>query len=400
MRRFAAMVLVLAACSMEFGGEDEGGDDKSQPPEPVSVVEVTPVVRGSVADELIASAVVEAEASADIIPEVSGRVTKVTADVGDEVDAGDVLAVVDNTTVDVGADRASAEVRHLEARYAELKTLAERGAVSEREVEDAAYQLRTARATLREARANYGETRLVAPFDGVVAARDVRVGQFTATGSRAFQVVDLSELRVVASLPERDLGRVRDGQTARLVSAYDSDRSAEASVTRIAPVVDATSGTFRVTLTLADDQDVLRPGQYVSVHLEVERREDVLTVPTSAVLYEGGRPFVFVMVEAPPEEEPETTDDEATDDAETTDDAEATDEAPEDTGPRWIAERRFVELGLTDVALAQIVKGVEMGERVVTIGHTSLREGARIREPKPEDATAEGSTEADGKDAG
>ena len=384
------LLLFLVAC--EFGsGEEDKEEEEGPPPEPVSVVEITPAALGDVSDELVASAVVEAEASADIIPEVSGRVTRVQVDVGDVVRRGQLLATVENTTVDVGEDRASAEVGHLQGRYNELKALHGRGAVSAREVDDALHQLRTARASLKEARANQGETKLIAPFSGVVASRDVRVGQFTATGTRAFQVVDLSELRVVASLPERDLGRVAVGQEARLVSAYDAERSAEAKVTRMAPVVDAASGTFKVTLTLEDEQDVLRPGQYVSVYLEVARHESVLTVPQSAVLYEAGRPFVFIMVDAPPEEEkedesdgeeksedePEKSDDEKSDDKDEKSDEE------EDSGPKFVAERRFIELGLKDVELAEVTTGLAKGDKVVTIGHTSLRDGARIREPKP-----------------
>ena len=83
--------------------------------------------------------------------------------------------------------------------------------------------------------------------------------------------MDLSALRVVASLPERDLSRVRVGQTAKLISAYDDAVWTTGSVSRIAPIVDSMSGTFRVTLSLAPEQQVLRPGQFVSVELEVER---------------------------------------------------------------------------------------------------------------------------------
>jgi multidrug efflux pump subunit AcrA (membrane-fusion protein) len=270
-----------------------------------------------------------------------------------------------------------------------MKTLESSGAASAREVEDIAYQLRTAKTTLREATKTYGETRVTAPFAGVVAARDVKVGEQVSSAARAFQIVDLSELRVNAQLPERDVSKVAVDQPARLVSAYDTDQTARATVTRISPVIDATSGTFLVTLTLDADQNSLRPGQFVSVELEVDRREDVLVVPKEAVLYDNGMPVVYRMVEAP-EEEDETEDDAAEDD-EPADDAEEgdttaeqTEDEDEDEGPKYIAERVVLQLGLTDVTTAEVVKGLSKGDRIVVVGHTSLKDGARIREPSEE----------------
>jgi multidrug efflux pump subunit AcrA (membrane-fusion protein) len=290
-------------------------------------------------------------------------------------------------------------VRQLEAQLAELEALAAQGAVSAREVRDLGFQLETARASLAETGASARQTRLVAPFDGVVAVRDVRVGEPAGAGKRAFQIVDLSTLRVTASLPERDVQRVAVGQRATLVAAYDDKLTAGATVSRVSPVVDANSGTFQVMLTL-DAGAPLRPGQYVSVRLEVDRHAGVLVVPRGALVYDNGRPGLYRVRPAPPEAADEEGKDEK-DGAEEGDEAgggwfagwfgggeepEADDDdapAPEDEGPAEVAERVDVGVGLADALTAEILSGVSEGDRIVVVGQATLKDGARVREPKP-----------------
>ncbi len=397
---------LLIGCS---GGESGSGDgDKGDwdkgadagPKEPVTVVEVDVVRKGSVADTLIASAIVESESSADLIPETSGVVVSVHKDEGDVVRKGDLLAVLKNVTLGTGAAQSANEVKRLELQVRESRELAARGALSERDLREMEYQLETARLSSREARTSYGSTRLTAPFDGVVAMRDVRVGELAGSGRAAFTVVDLDALRVVASLPERDLRRVAVGQPADLVSAYDVETTTTGVVQRVAPVIDAASGTFRVTIGLDPEQDVLRPGQFVSVTLEVDRHDDVWVVPKQSVVYEDGAPVVYAVVDAPPPEDDADDEDSDGDDAEESsgswwpfggdanaaDDgegAEGDEEGAEgelaDEGPPLVAERTAVTLALVDAEFAEISEGFEGGETVITVGQSHLRDGARVR---------------------
>ncbi|MCB9663825.1 MAG: efflux RND transporter periplasmic adaptor subunit [Alphaproteobacteria bacterium] len=365
-----ALLWLLGAGLVACGG-DEGEEHAKERPVPVAVVETAPVGRGDVRDLLVASAAVEAVASADLVPTATGRALQVLVDVGDRVRKGQALAVLENVSLDAGAEVARAEVDQLEDRVAELRQLFERGAVSERELEDLRYQLATARTRLREAARTAGDTRITSPIDGVVAARDLRVGELATSARRIFQVVDLSELLVRARLPERDVSRVRVGQPARLVSAYDEAAAADARVTRIAPVIDPTTGTFEVTLTLDPGQEVLRPGQYVSVQLEVDRREAVLVVPKDAVVYDNGVAVLFRVEREVPEGASEQV---------------------------KVARRVPVALGLSDPLVTEIASGVAEGDAVVVVGQGSLRDGARVREPgdpKPsKDAPAEAGAEA------
>lgn len=403
------LLLATIACSGgdgPQGGPGGPGGEGGPRKEPVTVVEVQEVAPGEVAETLKASAVVESERAASLFPSASGVVLSIHADEGDHVTAGQLLAVLDNVSLDATAERAIAEVGRLEEQVREMEALASSGAVSSRELDDLRYQLQTARTSRREASRTFGQTRITAPFAGVVARRNVRLGELATGGTAAFEVVDLAQLRVVASLPERDLSRVAVGQPARLISAYDPDAVAIGRVSRISPVVDAGSGTFRATIEVAGDQRVLRPGQFVTVDLEVDRRRDVVVVPKRAVVYEDGNPVVYTKIVAPPPEEKAEEVASATDagflaslfgkKAEPpAEDAEAEEEAAD--APKWVAERVPVKLGLVDEINAEILEGVEGGENVIVLGQSHLRDGARIRTPDeaPIDAAADKGDDGD-----
>lgn len=389
---------MLACSSGNPGGGSWGGAPSVSVP--ATVVQVVEAAVGSVSDLLITNATVESERQADVIPQTTGMVREVRAAEGDAVQSGQVLAVIDNISLDESANRAVAELRRLEAELEVSRRLVEERAMAQRELEELEGRVLGARSTLREARVTARQTKLVAPFDGVVGVREIREGEVATSSTRAFQIVDLDALVIMASLPERDVSRVRIGQSARAVSAYDPDLSASATVERIAPIIDASSGTFRVQLRLEPDQRALRPGQFVSVSIEVDRHEDVVVVPKRALVYEDGKPVIYRKVRQ------ELTDEEraqaqeaphrpasgwgwlsgssgAVDPDPDTDLEEAPAPSP------YVAERVRVQVGLIDERNAELTEGIAPGDEVVVLGQSALKDGARIRVAEEPTATAD-----------
>jgi membrane fusion protein (multidrug efflux system) len=373
----AGLLFVLAGCDL---GSVSGLNLPRTVAAPAILVEIAEATVGGVSGSLVTNATVESERQADVVPQATGLVREVRVSDGDPVQAGQVLAIIDNISLDEAANRAVAEVRRLEAELEVSKRLVEQRAMAQRELDELEGRLLAAQSTLREARVTSKQTRLVAPFEGVVGIRDLRVGELASSTSRAFQIVDLDALVIFANLPERDVARVRRGQRARAVSAYDPDLFAQATVERIAPVIDATSGTFRVQLRLDPGQRALRPGQFVSVSIEVERHEDVVVVPKRAIVYEDGDPVLYRMVEKAP------TAEELAEPApvarKSKVDVPAPD--PEPLSP-FVAERVRIQLGLVDDGFAEIVEGVAPGDRIVVLGQSALKDGSRVKPMVPED---------------
>lgn len=383
--------VLLAGCG---GDEKMGGSDAPSAP-PATLVAVEPAAPGLVVDLIVSTATVEGVREADVVPLAGGLVLSVQRDVGDAVRKGELLAVIDNANLEGAADRAKTELQRLEAQLETLRGLHARGAVSDRELSDAEFALQAARTSQREAARTQGQTRLVAPFDGVVAARNLREGQYAAPGVAAFRVVDPAALRAVVSLPERDLSRVHEGAPAQVVSAYDDKVRADATIERVAPVVDANTGTFRAQLALAPASP-LRPGQFVSVQLEVGRREGVLTVAREAVVYEDGQPLVYLVVDPPAEEAADTDAEDAAPAADPlaplwsalglavkADDDTDTD-APD--APPQVARRTPLRVGLQDPHRVEVLEGLQPGDAVIVLGQSNLRDGSpvTVEVPAPE----------------
>jgi len=420
----AALLALAPACEGQ-PGEEGGGDDQAEAapgPERRVLVEAEPSGPGTVADHLITSGSLDSDSQADIIPEAAGLITQVLAEVGDQVRAGQVLAILANPSLDANADRASIELQKARQSLDEAERLFKQGAISESELRTAKNTLAGAETSFNEARRSRGFTRITSPIAGTLAVRDVRVGEVASGGKRAFQVVDMNRLRVVVQLPEKDLPRIRLGQPATLEGAYNEEARAAATVELISPVVDASTGTVQVTIRLAPDQSTLRPGQFVKVRLEVDRRDEVLTIPRRALLYDEGEPIAWRVIEGKaPEAEPEEgasgepgaeeggetnaverffTELFADDPAETPAEGEApADEVDPWAGvPRRSVEKVRLKVGFSDQDRAEVLEGLAAGDLVVTVGNGNLREEVLVK--LPGDADPPPAPEGEEKDKG
>lgn len=409
--------LALLGCA-GGGGEEKGpgGEEKAEvQPDPRSLVEVAPVTPGSVGSHLVGAATVESEAQATIVPEATGVVTELLVEEGDAVKKGQVLAVLSSPTLEGGYAQATGELERAERDADSARRLYAQGALSKSELDVAEAALRAAKTTYAQASDTRGFTRLTSPITGTVAQRNLRFGEL-AGPQAAFTVVDLDRLRVVVALPERDARRVHPGLPVELVSAYDDSVKASGKVLRVSPVIDAASGTFRTTVAL-DPGQVLRPGQFVSVRIEVDRHDAVLTVPRRALVWEEGKPYVYRVAEMTPEEIAKEEEEAKKREEEAKKASpgggmsfsfggggEEEEKPPEIPGPKRKATRLSVEVGYEDDELAEIVKGLSAGDQVVVVGNEALRDGARVRLPGDptvaEKKTEEAATPAPPADAG
>ncbi len=404
------LLLLLLSLSLGLGigcdhfGEDKEDkeaaeaeeEDKGPRSDPRTLVEVEAVSVGTVGDHLVTSGTVEAEAQADLVPEISGTVVALHVEEGDAVRKGQALATLASPNLEANLARAKAEMARARKEHAEVDRLFAQGVISQRELDESNYRLETARTARDEARLMFNRTRISSPIAGTVSIRDVRLGE-VAGGRRAFQVVDLSRLRVVVKVPEKDIGRLAVDMPAVLTGAYDEDATVAARVVRIAPTVDPMSGTVRVTVELDADQDLMRPGQFVSVRIEVDRHDEVLVIPRRSVRWKDGDPIAYRVreEEPPPEPEPEEGAEEAEDE-----DEEAEEEEPL-PGPYRVAREVDLVLGYQDRVVVEVMEGLSLGETVVTNGGASLRDEARVRLPEDptrgdEDTVEEAAAESEG----
>jgi membrane fusion protein (multidrug efflux system) len=373
------------------------------------LIEAAVVENGSVAKHLVTTGTLESEAQADITPEANGVVTRILVDEGESVEAGQLLAVLASPSLEAGADRAQVELQQARRRAEQSERLHEQGAISDTELQEAREALQTTRASYREATRSRGFANLVSPIAGTVAVRDVRLGELAGSAARAYQVVDLSRLRVIAQLPEKDLGLVKAGLPVMLQGAYDPDSRANGTIERISPVVDPTSGTVRVTIAVDGNTSALRPGQYVKVRIEVGRHNDVMAIPKSAIIWQDGSPLAWRVADAPEDEDED--DEKEGDEGGFFANLFGGDDGKEKPDPwaevpRRRAEKAALTLGYSDPDLAEITSGLSLGDLIVVTGSEHLRHEAEVKLPgdpdpvEPDEAEEAAQGEAESNENG
>ena len=242
-----------------------------------------------------AEGVVEAVKQSTVAAQISGRVVAVNFDVGDRVKKGQVIVRIDAAEVDQAhaerrAQVAQAEATQLNAKaqYERTRRLVEQKFMSAAALDKAQADYHAAQAQVAAAEAGASQTAstkshatVIAPYTGVVSARHVELGEMAAPGKPLMTGFDPRELRVTASLPQRQLDAVRRLARASVEFPTLKQRVQAARVT-ILPAADAQTHTTQVRLELPPGVEGLYPGMFARAHFAVGRTKKLL-IPVAAV---------------------------------------------------------------------------------------------------------------------
>jgi RND family efflux transporter MFP subunit len=274
--------------------------------------------RGPEHSELILPGNVQAWYEAPLYARVSGYLKNWYFDYGARVSKGAVLAEIDAPDLDAQLAAARAQLKSAQAdvnvKLAQkdfAQTTYERwkgspkGSVSEQEIEAKGGDYASAVASLQAAQANVGVDkgnvdrlvalegfkRIIAPFDGIVTARETDIGALINIGSggdngpELFRVADVHEMRVFVPVPQQVSAGIHDGLTASLYLPQFGQRAFPATVATTARAINVSSRTLLVELHAPNPDETLPPGSYTEVHFKLGAPSDTVLIPTSALLF-------------------------------------------------------------------------------------------------------------------
>jgi len=337
-----ALATTMAGCSASATPEDGSARQR-----PAKVVDTEPVKREAVNRTVNVSGTLAAENEVTVSSEAEGVVSKILADLGDRVVAGQVLAELDREKLQYNVDQQKAALARSLARYgasepghlppidqtpdvkraaAELNQakrgfdraaeLSKRQLVSQQALDDADSILHTKQAeydsALQNARnlaadidasnaaAKLAERQLRdasirAPFDGYVQQRIISLGELVKAQMPVMRIVRVDPLKVTAEIPEGLAPWIQSGQTVDLqVDAYP-DRMFTGRVSRISPTVNQPTRAFPFEALVPNPQGLLKPGTFVRVKLTTNHVEQLLTLPYAALQYRYGVNRAYVV---------------------------------------------------------------------------------------------------------
>lgn len=265
------------------------------------------VSRGDVESVVTATGALEATETVEVGTQVSGQIAELLADYNDHVEAGQLLARIDPTilqqevsSAEASLARSQAELEQAERELTRSEELHEKQVVTDAEHDQAVYAHAVAKASyasaeisLERARRNLEYTEIRAPNDGVVVQRDIDVGQTVAASLSAptlFIIAhDLSEMEILASVDESDIGQIHEGQEARFTVRAYPDREFVGTVRQVRLQSTTSENVVNYSVVVAVDNEggQLLPGMTATVDFVVERAEDVLTVPNTALRFQA-----------------------------------------------------------------------------------------------------------------
>jgi macrolide-specific efflux system membrane fusion protein len=342
--------LVLVGAGLSVGWVGARRSDAPGADAPVGGGETATIERRDIGATVLATGVIRAKVGAQVAvgSRASGVLKKLHVTIGDQVQAGQLLAELDPVEFETQVERAdaarsnaAAERAYAESEFGRARQLAETGSATQAELTNAQRALETARAKEREAtaalaaaRVQLGYTRILAPISGVIATVSTQEGETVAASFAAptfLTIVNLARLEVWAFVDETDIGRVKVGQRARFtVDTYQGEEF-DGRVTAIRPTAEVRDNVVNyVTLIELENRagKVLRPEMTTTVNIELDGRKDVVAVPNAALRRDAQGSYVLV---------------------------------PAAVG----SERRNVRAGFRGTDFTELLSGVKPGERVV-----------------------------------
>jgi membrane fusion protein (multidrug efflux system) len=336
-------------------------------------VELGAVKRADMAQRILVVGNLVGEATVEATPKVSGRLESVHVRLGDRVSRGQTLAKIEDSELleqikqaEASFEVANATIRQREAdlRLAQTnldrsRNLFERQLIPKQTMDDTDARYQAAVAQLDLARAQYSQaqarldelkinldsTRITSPVDGFVGSRTLDPGAWVTPNSAFLSLVDISVVRIIANVVERDLRRITQGLRAEVeVDAFPGEQF-NGRVAHVAPILDPATRTAQIEIEIPNPQFRLKPGMYARVNFTVDQRENTLVVPSNAVVDLQGSRGVF---------------------------------QPDKGAQGDVARFKKIEVGLSDNDFVEVSSGLTEGERVVTTGAAALREGDRI----------------------
>jgi len=368
----ALALAALAACGGGGKGKEETAGQASVP------VEVATASQQSITANYSGTATLEAVGDAQVVAKTSGIVLQLLVEEGMHVQKGQLLARLDDDTARNKLAQASATLKKAQASYDKADKGFALKITPKADYDSTKYDLEAQTAIVEGAQLDLSYTRIVAPISGVIAKRSVKLGNLVQVNQSLFQIVDLDPLQAVLNVPERDLDTLKAGQPVRMNVDALSNKAFGGSIARIAPVVDAASGTFRVTCEFRDSTQTLKPGMFGRIEVTYDQRHNALVVPRNAIVEEDGENSVYV-IEPAPAKPAKDDKDKAGDKAKGKSGEAVAAEAAKPALPGFVAKRRVVKTGYAEGDRIEIRDGLADGERVITIGRNAVREGTEVQ---------------------
>ncbi|MBD1429943.1 MULTISPECIES: efflux RND transporter periplasmic adaptor subunit [Sphingobacterium] len=225
--------------------------------------------------------------------EAAGRVVRVLVDEGSRVSAGQTLAIVEGDKLNVNVANAQANYDNAQQNLQRFESAYKTGGVTQQQLDQARLQFETAKNNLRSSKLTAGDVTIKTSVSGIVNARKIEPGTYVNPGTPAFDIVNVSSLKLRVNVDEKNVASLAVGQSVDVTASVYTDKSYTGRITFIAPKSDG-SLNFPVEVEVANKGNDLRAGMYGTANFGGKSAASVLVIPRTAFVGSVSDNKVFV----------------------------------------------------------------------------------------------------------
>ncbi len=330
-------VLVAAAALLSACDQKHQADVSTNPKPPVAIrIQPAEIQSSATYEEVVGT--VRARVSARIESKIQGRIQKLEAVPGIRVKSGEMLVELDALEFQARLDQALATRRQAEQDLERAESLLGKQAATRAEFETAQTRHRVAVSSVKEAETLVANTRIVAPFEGIITQKHQNAGDFATPGRTILEIEDPATLRFEAEVPEVLLKQLKIGSPVSLRSG-EAENLVECRVSEIAPAANVETRSHTLKFDIPPDSG-LRSGQFARIFIPLAESR-ILRIPGSALVQRGQMEIVFVATQGE-------------------------------------ARLRLVKVGRWSGTDVEVLSGLENGEQVVINPSAQLTDGQRV----------------------
>jgi membrane fusion protein (multidrug efflux system) len=278
--------------------------------------------------------------------QTAGIVTQVLFHSGDAVKQGQLLVQLNDNTTKAQLAKDQAALDNARIQLHRQRRLLAKKATSQESEQSAEATFREAQAAVQDDQAQLDNLQIRAPFDGHLGLRAVSPGQYVAAGTGVVDLQQWDPLRVVFDAPQQDLPRLKLGDPVQLSVTGYPGRRFSGRLSAIGAAVDTNTRSVRVEARIDNSDQLLRPGMFGEVQVQLADNRQVVAVPRTAIAYNTYGEYLYVV------------------------------EKGKHGGE--VAQHRLVHVGVEHGNLVQIKDGVQPGEQVVVSGQVKLYPNAPV----------------------
>jgi RND family efflux transporter MFP subunit len=262
-------------------------------------IEAIPVIAGKASlikagKEIKVSGNIEGYKTVRIGFMVSGRINYISANEGELVSRGQLVASLDPVNYEIARELADIQANQVQDEYDRLKIMHDNNSLSESDFAKITFGLQQAKAQQKLHAKHLSETKLYSAFSGVLLKKLCETGEITGTGIPLFVISDISKVKVSAFIPENELHNIKIGQEA-LIRVPSVEGAMTGRITEIGSAADIASRSFSVRMDLDNPGLLIRPGMIAEITLSTDNGEELIAVPAQAVMHDySNLSYVYV----------------------------------------------------------------------------------------------------------